>query len=116
MAARKLAVAKDQHEKDEEAEKLKRKMEAIKHREDLNMAAAHFATAIASGEGPFEISVRIKDKASKKSVDIKATVDIGGLVHYRTDHDRLQILIPTPEFQKVVFNIPERARVEGDDD
>lgn len=96
---------------EDELAKKRAEREEIKHREDVNRAAAKFAQLCGQGEGPFEISLSIKDKSTKRKASIKATVDMG-VVHFREDQDRLQIFIPIQEFQNISMHNPERARVE----
>ena len=96
---------------EDELAKKRAEREEIKHREELNRAAAQFAVLCGQGEGPFEITLSIRDKKTKRRASIKATVDMG-VVHFREDQDRLQVFIPISEFQNVTLQNPERARVE----
>lgn len=107
MAKRKLAVVENTNEETE----LKEKLEQIRHREELNRAAAKFVELCGRGEGPFEYAFAIKDKATKRKATIRGTVDLS-IVHFREDQDRLQIFIPVTEIQNVQMYNPERSRVE----
>jgi len=57
--------------------------------------------------GPFEITIRVTDKKSKRSAQVIALMDIPSLVHYREDKMSLRVEIPVGAIDRVSLKTPD---------
>ncbi len=57
--------------------------------------------------GPFEITIKVTDKKTKRSAQVTAIMDIPSLVHYREDKRSLRVEIPIGAIDRYSIKTPD---------
>ncbi len=72
-----------------------------------NNSASAVARILQSGEGPYEVTLRVKNKKTKRVVSVRAVYDLPGTGHYRADKSSLRIEIPVKAIQNASLAMPD---------